>query len=145
MKKLLLSVILILTMGVVNAQTKTTAKPKPKSSGPNYKSMSVSYVSSKLRSPGSASLVQYDGPNDTKSMLSQAGFKLDECVKVTRVVVDSQNGFGALLRGYFFVFFKNGQPCHMEDANSLGSASYGYMDKTMLLNTTLQMNQCDCK
>lgn len=145
MKKLLLSVILILTIGVVFSQTKTTAKPKPKSSGPNYKSMSVSYVSSKLRSPGSASLVQYDGPNDTKNMLTQAGFKLDECVKVTRVVVDSQNGFGALLRGYFFVFFKNGSPCHMEDANSLGSSSYGYMDKTLLLNTTLQMNQCDCK
>jgi hypothetical protein len=145
MKKVLLSMALVLSLGIVTAQTKTPAKPKAKSSGPNYKSMALNYVSSKLRSPGSASLVQYDGPNDTKSMLINAGFKLDECVKVTRVVVDSQNGFGALLRGYFFVFFKNGTPCHMEDANSLGSSSYGYMDKTMLLNTTLQMNQCDCK
>ena len=142
MKKLLLSVILLLSLSVVNAQTKTTAKPKPKSSGPNYKSMSVSYVSSKLRSPGSASLVQYDGPNDTKNIYET---EHNYTFEITRVVVDSQNGFGALLRGYFFVFFKNGSPCHMEDANSLGSASYGYMDKTMLLNTTLQMNQCDCK
>ncbi len=141
MKKFLLSVVLVLSISSLNAQTKTSSKSK--SSGPNYKQMSLNYVSSKLRSPGSASLVQYDGPNDTKNMLTQAGFNLDECSKVTRVVVDSQNGFGALLRGYFFVFFKNGTPCHMEEANSLQSIR-GY-DKTTMLNTVLMMNECNCK
>ena len=88
-------------------------------------------------------MVEYANPSETKSMLSQSGFNLDECTKVTRVVVDSQNGFGALLRGYFFVFFKNGVPCHMEEGTSLQSIR-GY-DKTQMLNTVLMMNQCDCK
>jgi hypothetical protein len=122
----------------LSAQTKKTTSLEP-----NYETLSINYVASKLKSPGSAQLVDYAGVADTREMLTKAGFKLSECTKVTRVVVDSQNGFGALIRGFYFVFFKNGQPCHLEDAESLKSGA-GYGNMTNMLNVTLGLNNCDC-
>jgi hypothetical protein len=138
MKNVITVVCLFFAFSNLSAQTKKTT-----SSGPNYKTLSINYVASRLRSPGSAQLVEYAGVVDSKKLLIDAGFKLSECTKVTRVVVDSQNGFGALIRGFYFVFFKNGKPCHIEDAANLHNvAGKEYM--TDVLNIALNMNNCDC-
>ena len=136
MKKLLTLAIILMSFGFVNAQSKKT-------SGPNYKNLSIDYVVSKLRSPGSAQLVAYSGVSEARTMLVNAGFKLNDCTKVTRVVIDSQNGFGALIRGFYFVFFKNEEPCHMEESQSL-TKSAGYGNMTSMLYVALDMNNCDC-
>jgi len=128
MKKLLLSTVLSLTFSFMVGQTKPT--------NADYRQMSLNYVSSKLRSPGSASLVYYDDPKEAKDLLTSVGFTIPECTKVTRVIVDSQNGFGALIRSFLFVFFKDGKPCHMESADD--------MKDPALLSVVLSVNRCDC-
>lgn len=138
MKNLIIIACIFLTLTNLNAQTK-----KATSSGPDYKTLSINYVASKLKSPGSAQLVDYAGVADARKMLINAGFKLSECTKVTRVVVDSQNGFGALIRGFYFVFFKDGKPCHLETSENLQSAA-GYGNMTTMLYVALGVHNCDC-
>ena len=138
MKKLIFLGCLFFILPNLTAQTKKTT-----SSGPNYKTLSINYVASKLKSPGSAQLVEYSGVADARKMLTGAGFNLSECTKVTRLVVDSQNGFGALIRGFYFVFFKNGKPCHVEESESLQSGA-GYGNRTDMLYVALNINNCDC-
>ena len=96
-----------------------------------------------MKSPGSAELVDYSNVNDTRKILINSKFNLSDCTKVTRVVVDSQNGFGAFIRGYYFVFFKNGKPCHMEESESIISAARSG-NRTDILYIALDMNNCDC-
>lgn len=135
MKKIILITILFLTSNLVNAQTK--------SGTPDYKNLTINYVSSNLRSPGSARYIEYSNPNETKLMLNNIGFNFSECTKITRLVVDSQNGFGALIRGFYFIFFKDGKPCHLETAESIvGNSAYG--DKSEMLKVALRINNCDC-
>ena len=135
MKKILLITILFLTTNLMDAQTKN--------SGPDYKNLTIDYVSSKLRSPGSARYLEYSNPKETKLMLNNIGFNFSECTKITRLVVDSQNGFGALIRGFYFVFFKDGKACHIETAESIvGNSAYG--DKSEMLKVALRINSCDC-
>lgn len=113
-----------------------------KSTTKNYEDMSLNFVINKLKSPGSAQFVDYLDAIETKEILIKAGFRLKECTEVTRVVVDSQNGFGALLRSTWFVFFKSGMACHAEEAKSLQNTGMG--DKTMMINMALEWNNCDC-
>jgi hypothetical protein len=123
----------------------TSDKDNPKSSKSttkNYENMSLNFVANQLKSPGSAQFIEYLDVIETKELLKNAGFRLKECTEVTRVMVDSQNGFGALLRSTWFVFFKNGIACHAEEAKSLQNTGIG--DKTMMINMALEWNNCDC-
>lgn len=128
-----------------NSKPKKAEAPTPpvKKSGPQYDDLTANYVSRKLKSPGSAQLVEYSGPEEAKEMLRGAGFNLPDCTVVTRLVVDSQNGFGAMLRGFYFVFFENGAPCHMETIESLQSGA-GYGNMSEMLKAALSINDCDC-
>jgi hypothetical protein len=135
---------LLLKSGIIFSLLFSMAYAQNKSSSPNYKQMAISYVKKQLKSPASAQIVQYEGNANSRKVLSESGFDLAQCQKVSIVVIDAQNSYGAMLRNYFFVFFKNDKPCHMEDVKSLGSAS-SWMDKTTMLRTTLKMNYCDCQ
>ena len=110
------------------------------------KDLSISYVLARLKSPSSARLVEYLDPNSAKQLLNNAGYSLPSCTKVTRLIVDSQNSFGAMLRSTYFVFFKNGKPCHLEDSDSLTEVTLlGSSMQTTIIKATLKVNDCSCE
>jgi antitoxin component YwqK of YwqJK toxin-antitoxin module len=111
-----------------------------------YKAKSVNYVLGRLKSPGTARLVQFDEPAKAKKLLTDAGFTIPLCYKITRVVVDAQNSYGGYMRSFYFVFCINGVPCHMESAKSLNAISRsGSYSKSQILRVTLGLNACKCK
>jgi hypothetical protein len=109
------------------------------------KSLSVNYVAGRLRSPSSAVLVEYLEPVSARKKLEDAGFSLESCQHVTRVAVDAQNGFGVVVRGIYYVFFRNGQPCHVEEADSLIEVARSGYSASSILSASLRMNGCDCE
>ena len=135
MKNIILLTVLITSSFLLKAQTPLETE---------YRTKSLNFVLSKLKSPGSAQLVEYQGVSVINPLLIQAGFKLNGCSQVTRVTVDSQNGFGALIRGNYFIFFKNGFPCYLMESQELVATNNGYLSQTENLNLVLEMNGCDC-
>jgi|GEM_PF-3218723 len=110
----------------------------------NARTLSINFIVPSLVSPSSAVLVEYTGPAEAESILSQSGYSLPECNQVTRLVIDSQNRFGATLRGFYFVFFRNGVPCHWESSDSIREALGMRYQGPTIINATLKMNGCGC-
>ena len=93
------------------------------------------FICNRLKSPSTAHLVGYVGPKEKASMNFANAIDLPG-LSLATYQVDAQNSFGAMIRQVFVVFFKNGIPMHMEDANSLkGDVS--------LLRMTLKVNGYD--
>lgn len=93
------------------------------------------FIYNRLKSPSTANLVGYVGPNEDVSVKFANAIDLPG-LSLATYQVDAQNSFGAMIRQVFVVFFKNGKPMHMEDANSLkGDVS--------LLRVTLEINGYD--
>jgi hypothetical protein len=94
-----------------------------------------SFIYNRLKSPSTARLVGYVGPKEDASVKFANAIDLPG-LSLATYQVDAQNSFGAMIRQVFVVFFKNGKPMHMEDANSLkGDVS--------LLRVTLKINGYD--
>ena len=81
------------------------------------------YVRQRLKSPSTATLVNYVGTAEPSCQ--ELAKKIDlPGLGIAMYQVDAQNGYGAMIRSEYLVFFKNGTPMHMEDADRLsGSAS----------------------
>lgn len=93
------------------------------------------FIYNRLKSPSTARLVGYVGPKEDVSVKFANAIDLPG-LSLATYQVDAQNSFGAMIRQVFVVFFKNGKPMHMEDANSLkGDVS--------LLRVTLEINGYD--
>ena len=93
------------------------------------------FIYNRLKSPSTARLVGYVGPKEDVSVKFANAINLPG-LSLATYQVDAQNSFGAMIRQVFVVFFKNGKPMHMEDANSLkGDVS--------LLRVTLEINGYD--
>ncbi len=76
------------------------------------------YVCTRLKSPSTAKLIGYAAPDAPPCVEFANKIGLDG-LSVAMYEVDSQNGFGAMVRDEFLVFFKNGVPMHMEVADDV--------------------------
>lgn len=74
-----------------------------------YMEKGWNFLRNGLKSPSTASLVGYVSPNEepTINLAKKSGIS---DVKVAAYEVDAQNGFGAMIRTIFYVFFRNGEP-----------------------------------
>lgn len=97
---------------------------------PKYKGWN--FVRNGLKSPSTASLVGYVGP-DAKPCVEMANALGISGLSIAMFQVDAQNGFGAMIRSEFLVFYKNGTPLYMENAADLRGDMH-------ILRTALQLN-----
>ena len=93
------------------------------------------YLRKHLKSPSTAELVNYAEPNveacrDLATRIDLPG------LSIAMYEVDAQNGFGAMIRSKYLVFFKYGQPMHIEDADQIMRTD----PSPRLMRMTLQVN-----
>lgn len=74
-----------------------------------YMEKGWNFLRNRLKSPSSASLVGYVSPKEepTSKLANNLGI---DGLKVAAYNVDAQNGFGAMIRTMFYVFFRKGEP-----------------------------------
>ncbi len=67
------------------------------------------FLLNKLKAPSTASLVGYISPDEalTRDLANEIGMN---GIKIAVFQVDAQNGFGAMIRTTYYVFFRNGEP-----------------------------------
>lgn len=106
--------------------------------GASYDKKGWEFVLNHLKSPSSAKLVSYVDKNGMKEVFKKADIKLAPCITAEMYDCDAQNGFGAMIRESYVVFFKNGKPCHMEKSTSISKSS------EVALKVALEMNGCGC-
>lgn len=74
-----------------------------------YMEKGWNFLRNRLKSPSTASLVGYVSPKEGPT--SKLANELDiSGLKVAAYEVDAQNGFGAMIRTMFYVFFRDGEP-----------------------------------
>lgn len=84
----------------------------------DYKESGWRFLLSHLKSPRSAVLISYVGP-DQPTMVEFAEKVHLPGLKVAAFSVDAQNSFGAMINSNFMVFYKNSTPMHVEDMQHL--------------------------
>lgn len=91
------------------------------------------FICQRLRSPSTAKLAGYVGP------------EMEECQALARKLdiaglslamfsVDAQNGYGATIREEYMVFYKNGEPMHVEWAEAIAESSISMLKTVLKLN-----------
>lgn len=87
-----------------------------------FKEKGWNYVRNRLKAPSTASLAGYVSPNEepTRRLTDDLGMS---GVKLAVFMVDAQNGFGAMIRTVYYVFFENGTPFAIMDESEVASAN----------------------
>lgn len=102
-----------------------------------------SFILSRVKSPSNTSLLVYKYGTEVKNMVeTHCQVNLPNCITVGYFYVDTPNSFGALLREDFYVFYRNGIPCHLETEEALKKVETT-QNGHLLLNA-LEMNGCGC-
>ena len=91
-----------------------------------------SYIKQRLKSPSTAKLVNYVGTEATPCQDLAKAINLPG-LGIAMYQVDAQNGYGAMIRCEYLVFFKNGTPMHVEDASEVSGSPQN-------MRLTLQVN-----
>ena len=95
------------------------------------------FLRNHLKSPSTAELVGYNGTDNESCKEFARSIDLPG-LSVATYEVDAQNSYGAMLRKKYFVFFKNGEPIHVEEAESVVKAVQTH--NFHLIRTTLKIN-----
>ena len=101
------------------------------------------FILKQLKAPNSANLERGLYHSKIKETIEEhCNVKLPSCISVGHFEVSAQNSFGGTITQTYFVFYKNGIPCHMETDESIdrvANSRQGY-----ILNTALEVNGCAC-
>lgn len=101
------------------------------------------FILKNLKSPNSATLESGAYHKKMKEIVEEhCKVILPSCISVGQFKVSAQNSFGTIITQTYYVFYKNGIPCHMETDESIdrvANSGQGY-----ILNTALEMNGCSC-
>lgn len=97
-----------------------------------YKAAGWKFVLARLKSPRSATLISYVGPDQEQTREFAEKINLPG-LNVAVFSVDAQNSFGATINQVFLVFYKNTTPMHMEAAEKL-KGEFHIMRSTLLIN-----------
>ena len=82
-----------------------------------------SYLKGQLKSPSTAELVNWVGPDNSEC--ESLARKIDlPGLSVAMYRFNAQNSYGAMLEGLYLVFFKNGTPVLAEDATKIPDDPY---------------------
>ena len=90
-------------------------------------------IKSRLKSPSTASLVNHVGTDaqPCKDLAEKIGLP---GLEVAMYELDAQNGFGAMIRTNYIVFYKNGEPILADNAESLARCTPSTIRTTLELN-----------
>lgn len=101
------------------------------------------FVLRNLKSPNSATLENGMYHKKIKEVMEEhCNVTLPACISVGQIRVSAQNSFGAIITQTYYVFYRDGVPCHMETDESIdrvANSGQGY-----ILNTALEINGCSC-
>lgn len=101
------------------------------------------FILKNLKSPSGATLESGVYHEKIKEVMEEhCKVTLPSCISVGQFKVSAQNSFGAITTQTYYVFYRNGIPCHMETNESIdrvAMSGQGY-----ILNTALEMNGCSC-
>lgn len=87
-----------------------------------FKEKGWNYVRNRLKAPSTASLAGYVSPNEepTRILTDDLGMS---GVKLAVFMVDAQNGYGAMIRTVYYVFFEHGTPFAIMNESEVASAN----------------------
>lgn len=94
------------------------------------------FICQRLKSPSTAVLAGYVGPEVEACQVLARKINM-RGLSLAMFSVDAQNGFGATVREEYIVFFKNGEPKHIERSESVANGSLS------MLKMALEMNGFD--
>ena len=94
------------------------------------------FICQRLKSPSTAVLAGYVGPEVEACQVLARNINM-RGLSLAMFSVDAQNGFGATVREEYIVFFKNGEPKHIERSESVANGSLS------MLKMALEMNGFD--
>ena len=94
------------------------------------------FICQRLKSPSTAVLAGYVGPEVEACQVLARKINM-RGLSLAMFSVDAQNGFGATVREEYIVFFKNGEPKHIERSESVANGSLS------MLKIALEMNGFD--
>ena len=78
------------------------------------------YILQQLNSPSTANFLSYTSSSAVrKQVKSEWGIKLKDNCDIVMIEVEGTNGFGGRVRTTYAVFFKDGEPVDMVDADNL--------------------------
>jgi len=121
------------------SKTRTETQAKTETRSASYDAAGWNFMRNRLRSPSTAQLVSYVSKSDMKKTFAEMKIGLGgDCISAEMYTFDAQNAFGGTLRETHIVFFKNGRPCHSENADNISQAT-GHM-----VQVALSINGCGC-
>ena len=94
------------------------------------------FICQRLKSPSTAVLAGYVGPEVEACQVLARKINM-RGLSLAMFSVDAQNGFGATVREEYIVFFKNGEPKHIERSESVANGDLS------MLKMALEMNGFD--
>lgn len=89
------------------------------SSSSSIKSAGYNFVLNQLKSPSTAVLVDYFDPDVMKESFKKIGFEMKSNQCAAMYDVEATNGFGGRGRKKYVVFFQNGEPIDLCDAEMI--------------------------
>ena len=105
----------------------------PYNNSDSMKEAGWEYICDRLRSPSTARLVGYASPDESACVKYAKKFKIDG-LSVAMYSVDAQNGFGAMIRTDYLVFFKDSKPMYCEDSDEVEKCSIVQQKQILQLN-----------
>lgn len=126
-----------------NNEVANIEKEDVKKNNDSYIKAGFSFILSRVKSPSNTSLLASKYGKEVKSMVEEhCHVKLPACINVGYFSIDTPNGFGTLVREGFWVFYRDGNPCHLETGDALDKVAA--TQNGHLLISALEMNGCGC-
>ena len=91
------------------------------------------FICQRLKSPSTAVLAGYVGPEVEACQVLARKINM-RGLSLAMFSVDAQNGFGATVREEYIVFFKNGEPKHIERSESVANGSLSMLKMALEMN-----------
>lgn len=103
-----------------------------------------SFVLKRLKSPSSANLIEHGyGDKFKKAVETAIHGTLPSCITVGYYEIEAQNSFGGMVRDSYWVFYRNGVPCHVETSDNIDYAVRSGNPQGAI-SAALSVNGCDC-
>ena len=100
----------------------------------SYDEKGWEFVLDRLKSPSSAKLISCVDKDGMKVILDNLDVKLNLSITAEMYDFDAQNSFGSMIRESYVVFFKNGEPFHLEKSSTVKSVPPYILKSALRIN-----------
>lgn len=134
-----------LQKAISNISSSNSGGKNNSSGGLNSKeNAGYSFIVKRLKSPSSANLIECIYSDDIKKVVEKAiDSSLPSCITVGYFEVEAQNSFGGMVRNSYWVFYRNGVPCHLETTDDIDYVIRSG-NPSQAIHLALSSNGCGC-